>query len=170
MIADVNDGGPANIRYIHWKSDQDFKVVDVLCYEKKRLTAEDMQTQKSYIQAYSSPILNSDWANESAEFTDYIYGGSGNNRAKIWRVVGLTPDGKFETDDVKEMKMFPNSGNTNEKQCKPDKHEMGYDCSEEADTIGEHYRMEMKLDGGKSITYASLLFLEDGDGSIPCVE
>ena len=44
---------------------------------------------------------------------------------------------------------------------------MGYDCSEEANTIGEHYRMEMKLDGGKSITYASLLFLEDGDGTAP---
>ena len=47
---------------------------------------------------------------------------------------------------------------------------MGYDCSEEANTIGEHYRMEMKLDGGKSITYASLLFLEDGDGTALCVE
>ena len=74
-----------------------------------------MQTQKSYIQMYNGPILNSDWENESSEFTDYIYAGSGNKRAKIWRVVGITPEGKFETDDVKEMKMFPNSGGSNEK-------------------------------------------------------
>ena len=44
MIADINDGGPASVQYIHWKSDQDFKVVDIQCYERKRLTKEDMET------------------------------------------------------------------------------------------------------------------------------
>ena len=59
--------------------------------------------------------MNSHWVTESAEFTDYIYAGSVNNRAKIWRVVGITSKNKFDTDDIKEMKMFPDSGDSNEK-------------------------------------------------------
>ena len=37
MIADINDSGPANVRYIHWSTNEDFEIAEILCYERKRL-------------------------------------------------------------------------------------------------------------------------------------
>ena len=76
MVADVNEGGPASIRYIHWRGTVTFKVSEVLCYEKKRLYPDQISTSKSYWTAQNGPILATDCYTESSEFTDYNYNGN----------------------------------------------------------------------------------------------
>ena len=52
-------------------------------------------------------------------------------------------------------------------QCDTDSKDHGFDCYEKA---WNHNEIEMKLDGGKSIKFCSLLLLEDGDGEVMCTE
>ena len=50
MIADINDGAPKSVRYIHWRlTGSSMSVNQILCYEKKRMYDTDMSGSYSYI-------------------------------------------------------------------------------------------------------------------------
>ena len=48
MIADLNDGGPADVRYIHWSGDGSFNVVEILCYAKKRVFFDQLKQTNTH--------------------------------------------------------------------------------------------------------------------------
>ena len=48
MIADLNDGGPVSLRYIHWSGDGPFNVAEILCYEKKRVFPDQLSSPPTY--------------------------------------------------------------------------------------------------------------------------
>ena len=156
MIADINEGGPLNVRYIHWRGTADFNVSEVLCYTKKRFYPDQFATSKTYWTAQNGPILSSHCHTESAEFTDINY----SSNQKLWRIVAITDNGQFKgKDDVKEFHMIKGG---DKDQCDEDEGRHGYDCYEKAYT---HSKTEMKLDGGKSVTYCSLIYLGEGNGA-----
>ena len=67
MIADINDGEPANVQYIHWLSDtsSEFYVSEILCYAEKRLYDSDFTTVKDYLLPQNSPISLTNCVEES---------------------------------------------------------------------------------------------------------
>ena len=95
MIADINDGGTVYARYIHWRADQDFKVAEILCYEKKRIDASDIVgTVPSYIQPMNGHILTSG----CEVFTSDVLINIGSNKV-IFRVIGLNQEGDRNYDN-----------------------------------------------------------------------
>ena len=56
MVADINEGSPKSVRYIHWISDSPFSVNELQCYEKKRLLASDLEVAKTYVPVANGPI------------------------------------------------------------------------------------------------------------------
>ena len=56
MIADIDLPGPASLRYIHWIGTGDFKVAEILCWEKRRLYDTEIQESYNFFLPVNSPI------------------------------------------------------------------------------------------------------------------
>ena len=56
MIADVNSCG--EVKYIHWISEVDFTVSEILCYGVARLTQSEITTSSDYFSEANMPITN----------------------------------------------------------------------------------------------------------------
>ena len=60
MVADINNDGPELIQYIHWTSEVDFNVQEILCYEYRRLKDVEILTPPSFFQTLNGPLLSTD--------------------------------------------------------------------------------------------------------------
>ena len=55
MVADIDEPGPASLRYIHWtKTGSSFKVSEILCWEKKRIYDTDIVESYDFIKPINS--------------------------------------------------------------------------------------------------------------------
>ena len=77
MVADVNAGGPASVRYIHIRGSQSFTFNEVFCYERRRLTKDEFleEDHKKYIIAENGALANESesfpaWYTEALKYTD----------------------------------------------------------------------------------------------------
>ena len=85
MIADLNEGSPEQVRYIHWRSTgSDFQVMSLFCYEKKRMYASDMSSTYWYILPKNGGIPNPSSCSYISSGNQYInYDGD----HTIWRLI-----------------------------------------------------------------------------------
>ena len=122
MIADINEDGPAQIRYIHWQSDKEFTISEILCFEKRRLNQSQFSNVKSYIQGANSAITTlAGCPFEQAEYTSFHY----TTENRISRIVGITGNGSLDAKLV-EFSMKDDQGNSN--KCNSDNDRAGFDC------------------------------------------
>ena len=54
MVADIDEPGPALLQYIHWTGTSDFKVAEILCWEKKRIHDTDIVESYDFIKPPNS--------------------------------------------------------------------------------------------------------------------
>ena len=165
MIADINDGAPKNVRYIHWRiTGHSLSVNQILCYEKKRMYDTDVSGSYDYILPKNGGIPDTRSCSSIGSNGVYI---SYNGYHTIWRTIVFNDNGIWTVGNaVYEDFEMENDSTGEAHQCDLDTDQHGYDCYTKTNdnALFPHDKMKVTAKGSNADrAVCAIVLIEDAD-------